>query len=460
MVPVHAALIKPCLTPLIPSITELGVTASTYASFAEIMTGFSFAAMAIYLGYEAATGRHSAKENANPPGQTSDNLLSSRKRPSTKDDEGNPKDPIQVGFENPIRRSEVAATLFYAIASLAISSFLYANLTTQVNPSKVVAATLLYGIIFGLSVLTFFYALTLMTYCNSYTQGAAKAAYLMVVIVGPAIVLRFLADAAQDAWNSGGTHACSPQSWSPPLIIGIVLLLLLLVGSIAISVRHIFEKRAKLYFICNWLCTRPVLPALVIFVIAAITAGASIVVTEPANFVLPEPMIWVSLVGGFLFLAFFALACGCVIGPRVGSRDEQVAKHVITVLKKQKLLVRKCDVKDEVPAVESAIEVSRFLTDELSKAKPGHSLWQSLQAIRAAFRVFAATTAKNATNVRDQSVAQACEFSPALDELIAVVGVHIAEIAHQYDIEAGPLAVILPRAVDDDAWLTEVISQK
>jgi hypothetical protein len=309
--PLAFLLASPSPSPSSVSPSDLGVTASSYASFAEIMTGFSFAALAIYLAYESSTGRHSTEESEDENSGGNDD--SPIRWENVKG-----KLPVQVGIEYPIRRTKVAATLFYAMASLAISSFLYASLTVQVEDVTKVAATLLiYGVVFGASVLAFFYALTLMTYENKASRMAAKAAYWVVVIVGPTIVLRFIADAAQGAWNSRCSRACVPESWSPPLVGGVVILLFLLAISILISKTRIFERWAALHDVCNWFCIRPVLPAFVIFAFSVVIAIADIWVVEPVNYVPSEIFIWTSLIGAFLLLAFFALACGCVVGPRL-----------------------------------------------------------------------------------------------------------------------------------------------
>jgi hypothetical protein len=299
----------PVITP-----TDLGVTASTYASFAEIMTGFSFAAIAIYLAYESAKGKHSTEAKDRQEDNAGEIQRSSKDRYNTEED-GKQKPPVVVGREYPIRRTQVAATLFYSMASLAISSFLYASLTTQVESApKVAAALLLYGVIFGASVLAFFYALTLMTYEHADTRMAAKAAYWVVVIIGPAVVLRFLADAAQGAWNSSTTGI--PENWSPPLLGGIIIIAVLLSISVLVSLKRIFEKWTALHGVCNWLCVRPVLPAFVIFICSAVVALAGMLITEPIKYEPSKYFIWGSLIGGFFLLAFFALACGCVVGPR------------------------------------------------------------------------------------------------------------------------------------------------
>lgn len=300
---------------------DLSSTASTYASFAEILTGFSFAALAIYLAYEPARGVHS---------EVALNSLSSRgiKKYSTKDSNGRQKHPFQVAKERPIRRTQVAATIFYGMASLAISSFLYASLTAQAaDPEKAVTLVLIYGVVFGLSVLSFFYSLTLMTYENTSTRAAAKSAYLVVVIVGPAIILRFLSDAAQSASIFRcTTHACRGQRFSQILIIGMVILFALLALSVAVSNFRIFETRTWLYGICNTLCARPVAPAFSIFIFASTVTIAG---TGIADWVNPKfaPAGWIlglSLTVGAILLALFALACGCVIGPRVNAEPTAV----------------------------------------------------------------------------------------------------------------------------------------
>jgi hypothetical protein len=299
--------------------SDLGVTANTYTSFAEIMTGFSFAALAIYLAYESSPGKHNAEKDTC-------RHTDGRASLCTKENDQERK-PIDVGADFPICRHQVAAALFFSMASLAISSFLYASLSTQVEyPSKVVAALLPYGVIFGTSVLAFFYSLTLMTYANSFTWLAAKAAYYVVVIAGPAVVLCFLVDAAQGAWYLRCSGGCSPRTLWPPLSAGMISVAALLVVSLLISWRRVFEKRRRLYWICNKLCVRPVLPTVIIFAFAAVVAATSMLISEPVQYVPSDAFIWGSLIGGFVLLAFFALACGCVVGPHLKNPPDPTEK--------------------------------------------------------------------------------------------------------------------------------------
>lgn len=299
---------------------DLGVTANTYASFAEIMTGFSFAALAIYLAYEASKGAHSQESKANTA------QLSSREHRGTRDSDGRQKHPIEVGKEYPIRRTDVTAALFYTVASLAISSFLYASLTTQVdNAGKLAVLLLIYGTAFGISILSFFYSLTLMMYANATTSPSANAAYSVIVIVGPIVILRFLADAAQSAWNERciSLGGCRPENWTPPLTTGMVILLFLLAFSIVISKSEILERWQRMHRLCNSLCIRPVLPSRATFTLSAIVAVSAVIIAEPVNYRPSVGLIWLVLLGGSVLLALFALACGCVIGPRLQSRQGQ-----------------------------------------------------------------------------------------------------------------------------------------
>jgi len=57
--------------------------------------------------------------------------------------------------------------------------------------------------------------------------------------------------------------------------------------------------------------------------------------------------------------------------------DEEVARRVITFLEDRRLLFGERHSEDELHCARSAIEIRRFLTDELAKAKPGRSLAES-----------------------------------------------------------------------------------
>jgi hypothetical protein len=133
--------------------------------------------------------------------------------------------------------------------------------------------------------------------------------------------------------------------------------------------------------------------------------------------------------------------------------DEEVARRVVAFLEDRRLLFGDRHAEDELDCVHSAIEIRHFLTEELTRAKPGHSLAESLRAMRTAARAFVETAGPGARNFGYHDGAMTDRFSLALGELSSLVGIHLAVIADQYNIEVEPeLARILPPdvAADDD----------
>jgi hypothetical protein len=314
MITLSASIIATAAAPPQPTPADLSSIASTFASFAEIMTGFSFAALTIYLAYEYSTGAHARDESRNQDsgnvtpctGKCEHRRLWSRQVKCEK--------LVDLTEKHPVNRNEIGATLFYAIASLAISSFLYASLTGQVEkPAEFADELLVYGIVFGTSVLSLFYAVTLMTYTNSSTRNAAKAAFVVVVLVGPAIVFRFLVVAAQNAWEAQYGPSGGLQGWTAPEKIGDALLIILLVAPWFIYSR----KKLKDGRFCKRLCVYVVHPAGAVFAVAALVTAISVVTVEPVALIPPRLLITLSLVIGFAVLGLFAIACGCVVGPRL-----------------------------------------------------------------------------------------------------------------------------------------------
>jgi hypothetical protein len=134
--------------------------------------------------------------------------------------------------------------------------------------------------------------------------------------------------------------------------------------------------------------------------------------------------------------------------------DEEIARRVVTFLEDRRVLFGQRHYEDELDCVNSAIEIRAFLTDELAKTKAGRSLADSLRAMRAAFRRFVDAAGPNARNFRRHSGPPgAHQFSTALENLRALVGLHLAVIADRYGLEIeGDLAEILPpdASADDD----------
>jgi hypothetical protein len=131
--------------------------------------------------------------------------------------------------------------------------------------------------------------------------------------------------------------------------------------------------------------------------------------------------------------------------------DEDVARRVITFFEDRRLLFGERHAEDELYCVYSATEIRRFLTEELTKAKPGRSLAESLRAMRTAMRMFVDAAGPDASNFRYHHGHMTDRFSLALGELRSQVGLHLAVIADQYGIEVEPdLAQIFPPDVAAD----------
>lgn len=131
--------------------------------------------------------------------------------------------------------------------------------------------------------------------------------------------------------------------------------------------------------------------------------------------------------------------------------DEAVARRIVTFLEDRRLLFGERHSEDEMHCVRSAIEIRQFLTNELTRAKPGRSLAESVRAMRTAMRAFVEAAGPDARNFRYHGGHQTDRFSLALGELRSHVGLHLAVIADQYGIEVEPnLAQILPPDVAAD----------
>jgi hypothetical protein len=184
---------------------NVAATAGAYATFGGVLAGFAFAGLCVYLGRDKSGG-DDCRASTSAPGQVGES-------------DGNEK-------LRPVEVKHVTVAVFYSMASLAISSFLYSTLAGVASSSPGAAATafLSYGIVFALSVLSLFYSVTLMMLEHPLTKDAAKHGYWVVTIAGTIIVLRFLAEAARDAFLERCANACrSPGILSWP---GIVLTLL------------------------------------------------------------------------------------------------------------------------------------------------------------------------------------------------------------------------------------------
>lgn len=135
--------------------------------------------------------------------------------------------------------------------------------------------------------------------------------------------------------------------------------------------------------------------------------------------------------------------------------DKHVARRVISFLEDRRLLFADRHVEDQHHCVASALEIRKYLGREISAAKPGKTLEQTLKAMRAAFRKFVEAAGPDAINFFGQRWHyEADPFSLALGDLRTSVGMHIAAIAVKFDLEIDDeLASIVPPGDDDPSWL-------
>jgi hypothetical protein len=280
---------------------SVAATAGAYATFGGVLAGFAFAGLCVYLGRDHGRGDDSSASSSTL-GQVSDpgGFCGS---------DGNKK-------PGPIEVKHVAVAVFYSMASLAISSFLYSTLAGVADsmPGAAATALLSYGIVFALWVLSLFYSVTLMMLEHPLTRDAAKHAYWVVTIAGTVIVLRFLAEATRNAFLERSGSACrAPGILSWP---GIGLTLLVAAGLAVLITMELLDYRptGKLGGLEHY----PTAAPLVVFISAVfVTAVESLYLHTRSGSYQPSVwMIYVSYAVSIFLVTLFALACGRVVAPR------------------------------------------------------------------------------------------------------------------------------------------------
>lgn len=135
--------------------------------------------------------------------------------------------------------------------------------------------------------------------------------------------------------------------------------------------------------------------------------------------------------------------------------DKDVARRVINFLEDRRLLFGDRHVEDQHHCVASALEIRKYLTNEINAARPGKTLEQILKAMRASFRKFVDAAGPNASNFFNHvSPYHADPFSLALGDMRSSAGMYVAVIAVEFDIEVDDeLASILPPDDDDPSWV-------
>jgi hypothetical protein len=189
-----------------------GPIVQMYANLAAVLAGFALAGLVLYLERqpEGAPESRDAEPSVSSPGV-------------------------------------IAQALFYSMGALITCAFLYSTLAGEpTNSGRAAIAMMTYGFVLGLAVLSLFFALTLVMLSHDVTRNVAHKARWVIVVAGPALVLRFLAAAAGDAWTLGcrgdTSPACSvwlldPRSWGSFYIGLLVILSTILCVSWAQEVR-------------------------------------------------------------------------------------------------------------------------------------------------------------------------------------------------------------------------------
>lgn len=133
--------------------------------------------------------------------------------------------------------------------------------------------------------------------------------------------------------------------------------------------------------------------------------------------------------------------------------DREVAEQTITFLENRRVLFGERHVEDHYYCLSSVNDIRHFLTAQINAAR-SEDLRASLRAMRAACRKFVDAAGPNARNF-EPGWPSSNAFGLALGDLRTLMGVQIARIATQYDLDIeDDLATILPPHDEDDpSWI-------
>jgi hypothetical protein len=262
-----------------------------YGSLAAVLAGFAFTALVLYLG----------RQNSHPGG-------------------GHDTD------DGHIAPKFIVKTLFYAMSSLMICSFLYAHLASEAQlPHRALLGMSLSGLVFGPGVLSLFYALNLVMVNHAVTRSAAESTRWVVAAVGPSVTISLLTDLFDRAWDDGCAAACpewlSPRWWGFAMAAGLAVVGLLITmppftpreplrRSVEVMVRARWVRRTS-GLMRRW----PDAPALLTLVLASIIAVTSMWSRGGAADI--DPRYWVHGVMALMAVTMvaFAFATGSVLAP-------------------------------------------------------------------------------------------------------------------------------------------------
>lgn len=136
--------------------------------------------------------------------------------------------------------------------------------------------------------------------------------------------------------------------------------------------------------------------------------------------------------------------------------DKDIARAVVVFLEDRRVLFVDRHMEDEQHCMQSALQIRSFLTEQITKAKPGKDLEEALRRMRSACRRFLEAAGPRGEHFWHHPGYGHDPFFLALGELRASVGAQLALILSQYPMRLErELASILP--VEDDGedlgWL-------
>ena len=167
--------------------------------------------------------------------------------------------------------------------------------------------------------LALFYVLTLMMFEHEMTKSAASHAYWVVVVAGPAVVMRFLTSATFGGWELRCAERCGSW-WSSPAPLGVSFLLILLGVSFAIT-RVGLPDGGPLGRLRDRISAARVAPPAAAFWITLVNAVLSLAVTTGHGEFRTNTFVnyWILAIA-FVIPSAFAFGCGSIVGTRTNLR--------------------------------------------------------------------------------------------------------------------------------------------
>jgi hypothetical protein len=207
-------------------------------------------------------------------------------------------------------QKHVASALMFAVAALTVCAFMYAAASAGDDPLRLRIIMIPYGSALGVAVLALFYAVALMLFLNEATRPAARTAYWVIVILGPAVVVRFIAGAAFDVWRA---QRQTVDSWSP-MTVGLGLGALLGVV-LYLRVRRGMPAGGTLRSAQEWCLRRPTATGFVALLIAVAFAYiGGVFHTIDVSYLNHPAVPWLAVGLNVAVLGTFAFMCASVLG--------------------------------------------------------------------------------------------------------------------------------------------------